>query len=88
MQPASATRNDAIPSVGSEVLAEGLMLVRASTLKVIRLQLAMERPPALGAICAIYATDGNLLTRATPRMLDGIEEVCAALNDARARTPR
>ena len=29
--------------VGSEALAEGLMLVRASTLKVIRLQLAMER---------------------------------------------
>src|SRR5215813_10033443 len=29
--------------VGSEELAEGLMLVRASTLKVIRLQLAMER---------------------------------------------
>lgn len=29
--------------VGSEELAEGLMLVRASTLKMIRLQLAMER---------------------------------------------
>ena len=29
--------------VGSDALAEGLMLVRASTLKMIRLQLAMER---------------------------------------------
>ena len=31
------------PSIGSEELAEGLMLVRASTLKIVRLQLAMER---------------------------------------------
>jgi len=30
-------------SIGSEELAEGLMLVRASTLKIVRLQLAMER---------------------------------------------
>lgn len=29
--------------IGSDELAEGLMLVRASTLKIIRLQLAMER---------------------------------------------
>ena len=32
-----------IRPVGSDELAEGLMLVRASTMKVIRLQLAMER---------------------------------------------
>lgn len=36
---------------------------------------------------ALYAMDGNLLTRATPRMLDGVEQLCAALNDARAKTP-
>src|SRR6187397_2337959 len=63
MQPASATRNDAIPSVGSEVLAEGLMLVRASTLKVIRLQLAMERRDrrvALEAVDDLVALDRSL----------------------------
>lgn len=63
MQPASATRNDAIPSVGSEELAEGLMLVRASTLKVIRLQLAMERRDrrvALEAIDDLVALDRSL----------------------------
>ena len=63
MQPASATRNDAIPSVGSEVLAEGLMLVRARTLKVIRLQLAMERRDrrvALEAVDDLVALDRSL----------------------------
>jgi hypothetical protein len=63
MQPASATRNDAIPSVGSEVLAEGLMLVRASTLKIIRLQLAMERRDrrvALEAVDDLVALDRSL----------------------------
>jgi hypothetical protein len=63
MQPASATRNDAIPSVDSEVLAEGLMLVRASTLKVIRLQLAMERRDrrvALEAVDDLVALDRSL----------------------------
>ena len=36
-------RAAAVPQVGSDALAEGLMLVRASTLKIVRLQLAMER---------------------------------------------
>lgn len=39
--PAHQRATDA--QVGSDELAEGLMLVRASTLKMIRLQLAMER---------------------------------------------
>lgn len=34
---------------------------------------------------ALYAMDGNLLTRATPRMLDGVEQLCTALSDARAK---
>ena len=42
MQAESVAGTNTVP-VGSEALAEGLMLVRASTLKVIRLQLAMER---------------------------------------------
>jgi hypothetical protein len=60
MQPASATRDDAISSIGSEELAEGLMLVRASTLKIIRLQLAMERRDrrvALEAVDDLVALD-------------------------------
>jgi iron complex transport system substrate-binding protein len=34
---------------------------------------------------ALYEVDGNLLDRATPRLLDGIEQLCAALSDARAK---
>jgi len=36
---------------------------------------------------ALYAVDGNLLDRATPRLLDGIAQLCAALSDARAKYP-
>ena len=45
------------------------------------------RWPQLAAVQrqALYAMDGNLLTRATPRMLDGVEQLCAALSDARAK---
>ena len=63
MQPANATRERTIPSIGSEDLAEGLMLVRASTLKVIRLQLAMERRDrrvALEAVDDLVALDRSL----------------------------
>ncbi len=41
------------PVMGNDELAEGLMIVRASTLKVIRLQLAMERNDRRVAIEAI-----------------------------------
>jgi hypothetical protein len=40
-------------SIGSDELVEGLMLVRASTLKMIRLQLAMERQDRRGALEAL-----------------------------------
>jgi hypothetical protein len=51
------------PSIGSEELAEGLMLVRASTLKVVRLQLAIERQDrrvALEAVDDLVALDRQL----------------------------
>ena len=48
-----ADKEAAQQPVGSETLAEGLMLVRASTLKVIRLQLAMERHDRRGALEAV-----------------------------------
>ena len=46
-----------------------------------------ERLPPVAASRAgtLYAVDGSLLDRATPRLLDGVEQVCAALSDARAR---
>lgn len=34
---------------------------------------------------ALYEVDGNLLDRATPRLLDGVTQVCGVLNDARAK---
>ena len=52
MQAESLADREAV-RVGSEALAEGLMLVRASTLKVIRLQLAMERHDRRGALEAV-----------------------------------
>lgn len=51
------------PFVGAEELAEGLMLVRASTLKVVRLQLAMERHDrqvALEVVDDLVALDRRL----------------------------
>lgn len=33
----------------------------------------------------LYAVDGDLLDRATPRLLDGVDAVCTALSDARAK---
>lgn len=53
----------AVPSIGGDELAEGLMLVRASALKVIRLQLAMERRDrrvALEAVDDLMALDRRL----------------------------
>jgi iron complex transport system substrate-binding protein len=42
-------------------------------------------PVSASRAAALYALDGNLLDRATPRLLDGVEQLCAALSDARAK---
>lgn len=58
-----ARMRQAAPLVGSEELAESLTLVRASTLKMIRLQLAMERNDrrvALEAVDDLVAIDRRL----------------------------
>ncbi|WP_028969578.1 hypothetical protein [Sphingomonas sp. URHD0057] len=58
-----ATAREAEPQVGSEELVEGLMLMRASTLKMIRLQLAMERNDrrlALETVDDLVALDRRL----------------------------
>jgi iron complex transport system substrate-binding protein len=46
-----------------------------------------RRAPAVAATRAgtLYVLDGNLLDRATPRLLDGVEQLCDALSDARAK---
>lgn len=66
MQAESPVRRDSAPAtVGSDELAQGLMLVRASTLKMIRLQLAMERHDrrvALEAVDELVAIDRRLET--------------------------
>src|SRR5215213_169250 len=64
MQTQSPARaREEAPTIGSEELAEGLMLLRASTLKMIRLQLAMERHDrrvALEAVDDLVALDRRL----------------------------
>jgi hypothetical protein len=64
LQTENATRpeSDTTP-IGGDELAEGLMLVRASTLKMIRLQLAMERRDrrvAIEAVDDLVALDRRL----------------------------
>lgn len=46
-----------------------------------------RRSPPFAATRAgtLYEVDGDLLDRATPRLLDGVEQLCAALTDARAK---
>jgi hypothetical protein len=64
MQSESPAREfAAAPQVGSDELAEGLMLVRATSLKMIRLQLAIERRDrrvALEAVDDLVALDRRL----------------------------
>jgi iron complex transport system substrate-binding protein len=47
------------------------------------------RGPGVAAtrVAALYEIDGNVLDRATPRLLVGVEQLCAALSDARAKYP-
>ena len=64
MQAESPVKRDAAtPLIGSDELAEGLMLVRESNLKMIRFQLAMERRDrrvALEAVDDLVALDRRL----------------------------
>src|SRR5215213_9482989 len=64
MQTQSPARaREEAPAIGSDELAEGLMLMRASTLKMIRLQLAMERQDrrvALEEVDDLLAIDRRL----------------------------
>ena len=69
-----ARERDVAPSsIGSEALAEGLMLVRASTLKVVRFQLAMERQDRRGALEAV-----DDLVALDRRLRDYLSDVPAA----------
>jgi iron complex transport system substrate-binding protein len=48
-----------------------------------------RRGPGVSAtrVGALYEIDGSLLDRATPRLLAGIEQLCGAFSDARAKYP-
>lgn len=50
---------------------------------------AWDRFPTLSAVKThrLYMLDPNLLNRMTPRILDGVESLCKALDQARLRTP-
>ena len=64
-------------AVGSDELAEGLMLVRASTMKVVRLQLAMERRDrrlALQTVDDLVDLDGRIRD-----FLDGMPALASAI---------
>jgi hypothetical protein len=74
LQTEGATRPEAdTASIGGDELAEGLMLVRASTLKMIRLQLAMERRDRRVAIEAV--DDLVALDRRLQQYLDEVPAV-------------
>ena len=84
MQAESPVRRDVVPAaVGSDALAEGLMLVRASTLKMIRLQLAMERRDrrvALATVDDLVALDRQLEHYLADVPAPELERERAALN--------
>lgn len=48
-----------------------------------------QRGPGVAAsrAGALFAIDGNLLDRATPRLLEGVEQLCGALSAGRAKYP-
>ena len=74
MQTENATRPESgTAPIGGDELAEGLMLVRASTLKMIRLQLAMERRDRRVAIEAV--DDLVALDRRLQQYLDEVPAV-------------
>jgi hypothetical protein len=74
LQTEGATRPEADTTpIGGNELAEGLMLVRASTLKMIRLQLAMERRDRRVAIEAV--DDLVALDRRLQQYLDEVPAV-------------
>jgi hypothetical protein len=68
-----ARARDPVATVSGDDLAEGLMLVRASNLKMIRLQLAMERHDRRGALEAV-----DDLVALDRRMQDYLADVPAA----------
>jgi hypothetical protein len=89
MQTNSPLRRDVTPAdgapapVGSDELAEGLMLVRESTLKIIRFQLAMERHDrrvALAAVDDLVALDRRLRDYLGDVPAPELESERAALN--------
>jgi iron complex transport system substrate-binding protein len=79
-----------LPVIAGAVSVEALFAANPDVIVYARQEEATTRAfwrdhPELPAIARgrLYAVDADLLDRATPRMLDGIEELCAALDRAR-----
>ena len=64
---------------------EAIVFTRQDDVAAIRDLWKRSPPVAATRTGALYEVDGNLLDRATPRLLDGIEQLCSALTDARAK---
>jgi len=73
------------PAVGVEaVMARDPEVILTADIQ--RAELAeWRRWPAISAVAGghLYAVDGDLVVRATPRILEGTRQVCAALDQAR-----
>jgi iron complex transport system substrate-binding protein len=80
-----AELGDLAPAVGMEaVIARDPEVILTAAIQ--RAELAeWRRWPGVTAVARghLYTVDGDLLVRASPRILEGIREVCARLDDAR-----
>jgi ABC-type hemin transport system substrate-binding protein len=83
----------AMPTLAAAVGAESMLAAQpeavlygspASTAAIRAYWARLSATPAMRR-GALYAVDGNLLERATPRLLDGIVQVCSRLDDARQK---
>jgi iron complex transport system substrate-binding protein len=76
------------PTVDLEsVLARDPQVILSTDDTVADPAVAWRRWPQLAAVRAgaVYALPADLVTRATPRLADGVASTCAALDDARRR---
>jgi iron complex transport system substrate-binding protein len=64
---------------------QAILYTRQDDVAAIRAYWRRSPPVAATRAGALYELDGNLLDRATPRLLDGVQQVCLALADARRR---
>lgn len=83
-----ADLNQLAPSVGVEAVIAADPDVILATLKVAALQSEWSSWPRLKAVRErhLYALNADVVTRATPRVIQGAQQVCSDLDDARRRS--